>query len=380
MAHPPPAGLRVVIYFTKGLDDVVLAEVRGIVPDAGIVAAHERLAIVELSAADLTRLVAQVRTVDDLRLLLAGPEDVSTEQDFVRLCERAADQALEYLGGERQLIEPWSVTISARDPVWRRNPAWEPDGIISSKLHGASVHATARSIVDLRIQVDRQQMTVALNVAARPLGKRDEGGQAGRLGALRPTVAAALVRLAVADVEPLVTAQGVYDPFCGTGTIVAEAMYLGLPVFGSDVDEEAVLATRARLSRLAGDRARRGRAADRAGDGGTDPAVDPAADLLHRVFRHDVLRGVPGRVTASIVCGNLPWGKQVKVERRGDLFDQVAAIVAGPLDWGGCCALLTTHEDQLAASLRRRLTGVRISSRRIGLLGQTPGIVVARKA
>jgi hypothetical protein len=85
-------------------------------------------------------------------------------------------------------------------------------------------------------------------------------------------------------------------------------------------------------------------------------------------------------VTAGIVCGNLPWGKQVKVERRGDLFDQVVAIVAGPLDRGGCCALLTTHEDQLAASIRRRIKDVRISSRRIGLLGQTPGIVVARKS
>lgn len=51
-------------------------------------------------------------------------------------------------------------------------------------------------------------------------------------------------------------------------------------------------------------------------------------DLLHHVFRHDVLRGVPARVTASVVVANLPWGKQIKIDRRGELFDATAAIVA----------------------------------------------------
>jgi tRNA G10 N-methylase Trm11 len=153
----------------------------------------------------------------------------------------------------------------------------------------------------------------------------------------------------------------VYDPFCGTGTIVAEAAHLGLPVFASDVDEEAVLATRQRL-------AGRGRAG----------AGDPAGGLAHRVFRHDVLRGEPARVTARVVAANLPWGKQVKVERRGDLFDATVAFAARALAGGGGCALLSTHEDQLAARLRKRAPGAQIATRRIGLLGQTPGIVTAR--
>jgi 23S rRNA G2445 N2-methylase RlmL len=343
----------------------VLAEARGIAPDARVVAQGERFAIVELPAAAVARLVSQARTIDDLRLLVAGPATVDTEQDFVLLCERAADQTLELLGSERQSVRPWSVTVSARDPVWRRSPAWSASEIISARLHGADTRGTVRSAVDLRIQVDRRQAHIALNLGRRPLGKRDDGGQAGRPGALRPTVAAALVRLAMADVDLGIAARGVYDPFCGSGTIVAEAMQLGLPVFGSDIDEGAVLATRARISSLADGRVRGNR------------ADDLAADLMHRVFRHDVLSGVPGRVTASIVASNLPWGKQVKVARHGELFDRVAAIVADSIGRGGGCALLTTHEDQLAASLRRRGTGARISSRRIGLLGQTPGIVVA---
>jgi len=80
-------------------------------------------------------------------------------------------------------------------------------------------------------------------------------------------VAAALVRLAISGAGPEVLGRGVYDPFCGTGTIAAEAVHLGLPVFASDIDERAAELTR---QRLAGERA------------GSAPG---AADVLrHRVF------------------------------------------------------------------------------------------------
>jgi 23S rRNA G2445 N2-methylase RlmL len=257
------------------------------------------------------------------------------------------------------------VTLSARNPIWRRNPKWNPNEVIKRRLHGADADATARSLVDLRLQIDGTDAHAALSLTERPIGKSADGA-AERLGALRPTVAAALVRLATAGVDQAVLRHGVYDPFCGTGTIVAEASRLGLAIFASDIDEGAVTITRTRLVDLVKSRA--------------TPADDPAAELAHRVFRHDVLRGVPARVTARMVVANLPWGKQVRVDRRGELFDATAAIVARALTDGGTCALLTTHEDQLAARLRKQAGQVKITSRRIGLLGQAPGIVVARRA
>jgi hypothetical protein len=85
-------------------------------------------------------------------------------------------------------------------------------------------------------------------------------------------------------------------------------------------------------------------------------------------------------VLAGLVVGNMPWGKQVEIPSRADLFDGTAAVAREAVAEGGVAMLLTTHEEQFAARLRRALPDTQISTRRIGLLGQTPAIVMARPA
>ena len=335
-----------VAYVTKGLVDVARSEITELVPEATITDA-ERFVLVRTD--DLDTLIAGLTTVDDLRVLVAGPTEITSADDFEALGTEAAQRTESLLDEDRRGAEQWSVTVAARNPSWRTKPRWDPGPVLTRVLHGADLDATERRPVDLRLQIDGRTAHFAVNVLPRPLGKTDP--VATRPGALRPTVAAALVRMAV-GLAP--EADGLYDPFCGTGTIVADAHRRGLPVFGSDIDPSAVDVTRRRLLGL--------------------------ADPVHRVFVHDVLRGVPGRVDVPLTAGNLPWGKQIRLDRRGDLFDAVAGIVARGLERGGACALLTTYEDQLAARLRRHIPTARIHTRRIGLLGQTPGIVTAYSA
>ncbi len=65
--------------------------------------------------------------------------------------------------------------------------------------------------------------------------RQHDGRTIERQGALRPTVAAAMVALAGEPVEVLL------DPCCGSGTILAEATVVGWPeVHGGDFDPEAV--------------------------------------------------------------------------------------------------------------------------------------------
>jgi tRNA G10 N-methylase Trm11 len=69
--------------------------------------------------------------------------------------------------------------------------------------------------------------------------KRQHGGRdAERRGALRPTVAAAMVRLAGR------TRGALLDPCCGSGTILEEAAARGWQARGSDIDLEALRAAR----------------------------------------------------------------------------------------------------------------------------------------
>ena len=75
---------------------------------------------------------------------------------------------------------------------------------------------------------------------------RSRGGKVReREGSLRPTVAAAIVRAAGSPSGPLL------DPFCGSGTVLAEAQRAGWKdVRGSDVDPEAVATARANLKNV----------------------------------------------------------------------------------------------------------------------------------
>lgn len=68
--------------------------------------------------------------------------------------------------------------------------------------------------------------------------RQHDGRESERRGALRPTVAAAMVRLAGEAGEALL------DPCCGSGTILTEAMQAGWQAHGVDLDPDAIQAAR----------------------------------------------------------------------------------------------------------------------------------------
>jgi hypothetical protein len=337
------------IYATKGLVDVAEAELREIVPGVTVHRRGERFLLAVMTPEEADQVGTRARIIDDVRMVVGGPSPVHDESDLEDLCTAAAN---EVEGTVPDALGPWSVTLSARNPPWRSGPRWDPKPVLARTLHGADPSSTSRCAVDVRIQLDSQDAHVAVNLWAQPVGKRSREMTASWPGALRPTVAAALVRLILESSDEDARAHGLYDPFCGSGTIVAEAARCGLPVFASDQSEQAVELTRTRLTRM-------GLAPD---------------DLVHRVFARDVHTGPDPRATARLLAANLPWGKQVQVNGRLALFDATALLTAHTVRSGGAAALLTTNEEQLIPRLRRH--GLTVESRRIGLLGQTPAIVM----
>lgn len=78
-------------------------------------------------------------------------------------------------------------------------------------------------------------------IAARDYGKP---ARATRNGMLPPKLAQILLNLTLGDL----TAQTVYDPFCGTGTILVEAGLLGHRLLGSDLNPQMLLFTQRNLA------------------------------------------------------------------------------------------------------------------------------------
>jgi hypothetical protein len=360
--------VRVLVYFTKGLGDVVLAEANQVAVACAVVEAADRYAVLEVGDADPALLRRACRTIDDVRLLVAGPDTVADPAALASLCAEAGTATSRLVAADgRDSVRTWSVTISARRPAWRDEPPWDPVPVIREQLPAARPQATSRELVDLRLQVDHDRASIGLSLPGSGPRRQDRHA---RPGGLRPSVAAALVRIAIGLVPPEVLRKGLYDPFCGSGTLLAEAAQLAgvasLPrLFGSDIDEHAVELTRQRIGGL---RSRE------------EPTTIVQEQLVHDVFVHDVRQGFPGRVSALLLVGNLPWGKQVKVDHHQQLFDAVADLTSHVVGRGGAGVFLTTNEDRLVARIRKRAGRGELSVRRIGLLGQTPAIVTARRA
>lgn len=159
-------------------------------------------------------------------------------------------------------------------------------------------------------------------------GMRQHGTRAAeRSGALRPTVAAAMVRLAGQPSGGLLL-----DPCCGSGTILAEAVARGWRVAGRDSDSEALSAARRNV------------------------AFDSAPGASEGLELGDVraLDLADGAVDAAV--SNLPFGRQYAVEGdAGDWIGDALGELARVTRPGGRVVVLVPNVPRSAVPCSLRL-------------------------
>jgi len=176
---------------------------------------------------------------------------------------------------------------------------------------------------------------------ARQHGHRDEE----RRGALRPTVAAAMVRLAGPPRGTLI------DLCCGAGTIVGEANAAGWSAIAADIDAGALSAARANVGRR-------------------------GAPLL----RADATAAPMKPATVAAVVSNLPFGRQYSPRAPlavwyGAVLDEVSRVLAV-----GGRAVLLASPSPMGAALARRPWPVQARAVPIRLLGSAAGIAVLERS
>lgn len=170
---------------------------------------------------------------------------------------------------------------------------------------------------------------------------------------LRPTLAAAMVRLA--GIRP---GQTVVDPMCGAGTILAELLVTarqadmpGVRVWGGDLDASAVRAARSNLSRLG------------------------QAELS----RWDATRLPLAEHSVDAVISNPPFGKQLsRPEDIGRLYRRMIAQYHRVLKPGGRAVLLVSEFDTLKEATRA-VSWKMLRPLRVRVLGQQATLSVWRR-
>ncbi len=170
---------------------------------------------------------------------------------------------------------------------------------------------------------------------------------------LRPTVAAAMARLA--GIGPGMT---VLDPMCGAGTILAEALALceqrrirEVRYLGGDIDPNAVFCTGQNLGRR----------------GGIEPERWDSTELP-----------VARRTVDRIIC-NPPFGKQLeKPENIPELYDNIVAEWDRVLKPGGRAVILVSEMDALKEAVRPHEWRP-LKQMRVRVLGQAAVLSVWQK-
>lgn len=197
--------------------------------------------------------------------------------------------------------------------------------------------------LNLRIFIEGEMAVVGVRLGERSLSKRLYK-HSHVPGSLKPTVAAALARMA--GLHP---GMWVLDPCCGAGTILIEAQYHQAQLWGGDIDFQALLAAR-------------------------QNAVEAGVEIYLQCW--DALSLPVADHSIDRVISNLPWGRAVRTTGTLEaLYAGIGKEIERVLAPGGQAVLLTNQPDLV------QFEGFKCESRiEISLFGQAPSILIWRDA
>ena len=224
---------------------------------------------------------------------------------------------------------------------------------LAGKLPESWKPAEENAAVEIWLTIDGATAVCGLRLSDRTMRHRTYKLEH-RPASLRPTLAAAMVRLA--EIKP---PHVVLDPMCGAGTLLAEhlaamqSVHVPVPAaLGGDIDAGAVRAATANLRRLG-----------LVGSGRWDATQLPLADA-----------------SVDRILSNPPFGKQLgEPEEIGPLYRRMVREYDRVLRPGGRAVLLAGDADKMRSAVQavgwkslRRVT--------VRILGQTATIGVWRKS
>ena len=293
--------------------------------------------------------LCSLRTVDDVFLEIATWTDIGrSRRSLARLCQLGARLDLHDVTACCARLRPvrmppaFSLTVSF---VGKRNyTSEEIKAVLAYEIvrkHRGWVYQQDDRAADLNVRVFLEHEVAAVGVRLAKTALHDRWYQRVHLpGALKPSVAAALVLLA----QTTPTTR-VLDPCCGSGTILIEAALQGATVYGGDRSPRAVAAARANAA---------------------------AAGVKASIHQWDTTSLPIATAAMDRVITNLPWGRQVPVdEALPSLYQRIFTQMRRILAPSGRLVVLTNAPQQIDPLDLSSVEQIEIS-----LFGQRPTILI----
>lgn len=205
---------------------------------------------------------------------------------------------------------------------------------------------------DIRISVEPQKAYLSVKVYEQSLFRRDYRKDSQK-GALRPSIAGAMVFECLSGLQ----SAKVVDNFCGSGTILCEALICGHKIFGGDISRDSVQIAKNNIAAIDND--------------GVDKCVSNIKVL-------DATNTLWPDNTFDAAISNLPWDKQVEVDFVTKLYADTIKEYRRILKMDGVLCLIGTRPEIAIKYLRLHFGKRDTSVYKLGYLGQTPSIVLSR--
>ncbi len=330
---------------TRGLESISAAEMAEL---AGVTVTGTSYRRINAECTDSLALLLGLRTVDDVYLTVGHWDGVLHTRDMLAQFNTWSDhldvaQAAAEISTVRPIPEQTVFSVSVSFIGKRNYTADEVKASVAESItfkHKWMYTADDRDAnLNIRVFIEHEDAIVGIRFGQHAQHERLYK-MVERPGALKPTVAAAMLRLV--DVQ---AGQRLLDPCCGSGTILIEAALMGAAVQGGDNDPEAIKATRQNMK---------------------------DATVQGEVEQWDA-RVLPLRDSSNKrIVTNLPWGRQTFVnEDLGSFYHQVCAEMERIITDDGRIAILTSTPHLLKFSYLERIQSLEIS-----LFGQNPTISV----
>lgn len=339
--------MKYIAYVTKGLERVTEQEIKQLIKDVHIEEVADKRVIFETIQS--VELLVQLKTVDDLGVFIGKVENLGKIEDLSSYLQDYELINIRNFITQYRKIAPNTFSLTV--------------GLSGSNLKAPAIINTLKELLvnqysweyteldhtnfDIRIFIDHKTAYFSIRVTRESLHQRSYKTDS-KSGSLKPSVAAAMVLMATEGKKEL----KVIDNFCGSGTILCEALLAGNQVYGGDVDPESVRIARANLNNL-----------NYRSEDNVKVLNAIKTSWLDNLF--------------DCAISNLPWDEQIKVSSITELYEGSIREYMRILKPDGVLCVLVSKPELFIKYAKKYRPDAKIESQKIGLLGQNPTIVIA---